>query len=1501
MPFGFLLKAVKGIDFDSDELYKSDKHAALIKGMSIEQNENPSASSEGDNAGVFTPNPSNELAIPVPDDFLPEGNNYCIGFKEADNADLCIVWVYNSLQNHFIYVIFADGSAQIVKRDPSFNFQLNPKYFIGPGRAIVFTYCYHNKSTKTEERRTQIVFTDSFGPIHCIVMEDAIATGGFSAAQFPFFDARFYDAATLNNLGLPPSDKCIGIKPIALAPADEALDNDINFVGIQFRIKFIDVWGNESEHSIISDLYFNTTSGCVTKLARCLLLTLNAGRPTVTRIQIEYRLWTANKPDFSVPTDWRLHETVEKYDQNNDSLQWWQRNLNPTLVYDGVENTFEYKFCMEKEWKALPTSETDRIFNPIPITTACVYPANRSLGVANDRKKYPPLSVDLLNKVDFSVELPSPDGKCQPRIVNIDVYAVIWCFKEATVSLIRKDGDLFYFGVDKTDILTEYEQYFPPDQKGWVGYFVGGESVVSEQVRYNKLTAEIEEVPADNFYKDVDGFFERLNYIPLQRFRFKGVLPGTKVFRVASHRSAPADDFRKTSTYAMGITKLEALGTYAAFNEKEIIIDACDPAIADIDLRTRPLMIGDLTSDPGGVRRITNVCTGYLREDETSNIPIEAARIDTTHITDHPATTDHNGFYFAVGRERDWKVKLYGTKKCERNKFLVESSTTLDAPGSRFRKQTLFAYKKPSEYPKADRTLVKGRVTLCDGSSGVSGIPVIIRHGQYGITDADGNFSIVAHDNGDGTIRQEEVLYVQGGKCVLTACGSCSYCLPGGSWLQTPCTGQERISILPNNVVSLQNANARGPQNGGRYPIAIQAFDWLGRTNGAENIAKHILDVPSIQETGIFGFSRFKYKIDPSIIFPDSVDYITFSVAPNINWADFLTWYAEKIDFVDNSGNVNKANPTQIKVWYRSLLEYNLQNAFSTNSVWQVIEEQANKPIKGDKVEFVVNGDGKIFASRISALIKHDQDGNFFLLDYTEALKDLIDGAQIKLIRPKDTSSNDLFFELCKVIKLKDGQVQSKDLEGYLNYFDSYFLNRQIPVPVFDKDGKKDPVLTTLKTIPFPFEHHSPSDFWGDHAANRGRVFTKDKFANTQCLSTEMGVSKAIVNDGVFNGISYFEDKDFKEFDKLEMGGITFVKAFIGGFLVIGEHDNYSIPFDDNAVYMDNQGRAVAKPASDRFGRPERKTNDKLGCQPDDVNTIVDMPFGITFVDSSKSAWVWHTYNEAMQINTLGCTGWLADKIKSAKKFNRESEDFQKYFHSVYDPKRSQVILTMFKLPRPAAVFPQLGIDDYTNDLRDRNIERNESIIFSPVDKVLKQQHHATPEYWGCFSAHSKDKQLISFRNGLPYTHYRGFKPPNQSYLNYFGKQCNWVYWPVANIDQNKVKGYLWTEAHVREVSVFMDQILTQAGQKSRILLSQWDKRDHFWAANFLCDLNTYPDPNIEVLQDPDKIIFEGSDLYGKWISMRLVGDPAQAANYFEFNGIHVFVFAAEKSGIDNK
>lgn len=1473
---------ISGVQMDVSPLYIDDKQAPYLKDVTYDERK-----------GMFTPSWGCEIVDP--EIALPEGKNIPIGGGLVEPTGDYYVMLHNSNKDHTIYRIRKDGTLQIVSISKLWNFVLNPEHFIGPTRFTYHVFPRYNRLLKKEELVTIIMFCDDINPVRSLCVEDCIATQTFTTpnSYFNVPGHSFYREDWLN-LGVSTPNDCIKIEEVERDvedPDDLAKPSRFSGKAWQFRIRYYNVWNQDSEHGIISEQYINVSgNSCIENsqlLPRLLRLKFSAGSPIIDKIQISFRNLTGNQRGYSVQSDWYLYDTIDCW-KPDDTKNWWQRSRNnpwqeyynerilagdsPTvatkkanskelLKYNPLKNEFEYFFGADKQWTPLPVTETNRIENFLAKTCKGIFSINKNVVTVSAKRGFPKISESTLDKISFSVEKPEPENdSCKIGLKKVTIWGVIWNPHDSTIVPIRKDGTNIIFGnaTCANNNPYAYDQVLPANQSGIIGCLRGTKYyTVSKQYSYDLVTGNIVDIDLNYVWGP--------NQVPLQKWEFD-VPPGTYIFQISSHKSTPNDDYQSTSTFTVGQTSLTNIGSVVNEN-KELLIDC---STGNVEIKSNLMMIYDLTRIGKGCTfaDATSVVCGYLYEDQVQKRPVSGARVVQNRGNDGFSVkrTDHNGFYFCVTRMTGLQALLYG-KKDGQTIMVASSEMTSDAPFSnhyKFGRQ--YVYQNTDEYKRKDQIIIKGKIQMCGSSIGVGGVLVLLSNVGFAITDSSGNFKIVAHDRfGENTTVEQttEYLYVgQKGQCQIVGCNTgsqCVYSFPVSSVLLQDYSGQDREIDIGTVSVKLKTANLRGPKMGGRYQLGIITHDWLGRVSFAQTKDDYIVDIPSLQETKTYRFSKIKYAIDAACKFPDYVRKISFAITENMAWDDDISWVAERVQFIDNSGNENKQSPTHIRLYYESLSEYNKINNFSTTTGWEFITNEQALVI-GDFIQIVANGDGKIYDKVQNHLVTYDKLGKFVQIEYNEAYAGLKDGALIKIIRPAQSQERRFFYELC-TIDVLDGYPQS--LNGELKYFDSYLLSRQIPVPVEKKKSEDqygeeittDENINEIKSFPFLFEHHSPSDRWGYQCRTRGRVNVENKFENEFRYPTELAVSKSIFDNGVINGLHYFAESDSIRYDVNEWSSFTAVVAEVSHLLILCETDNMVVGYADNAVRVDQSGRVVSSGGTGLFGRPERKIGNNYGCKSKDIFTIRKESGMVCFLDSSRGAVVFHTFGEAVAVTDQSISRYLLQKISAANQNGW-------YFIGGIDPLKKRYYLSTYHIDETIK----------GNSLGNADPGSHETMSIGLFTKDIVFHSFLTQYYAHIYSDTEKIKQFFTFINGVAHKHNFTQVP----HVNYYGDQYTPCISSVGNVDNTKVKHFANIEVYCKEVGFIAYNIYTSSNQISRILSEWWRKGDGFYAAAFLCDMNSTKDAQSKLL--------DGDTLYGQYIVVFLKPDNYNG-EYFEWTG----------------
>lgn len=1461
----------KGMNLDLDEKYVPEDKSAFIKDIYFAYD-----IQNGGGQGSFVNNEGNVLYYG--DLILPEGSNKTVGGKFLEATNMAYVFCWNEYKNHFIYRINANtGVCEMVLVDPLLDFQYNPKYFINRLRIAFQVICVGG------ETKTHMVFTDNYGYLGYLVVEDIMKTNGFKT---PFFGN--YNRESFFRLGVPTPMRCIEITEL-----DDTNIYDTNSISKstwEFRLKHINQWEQGSEHGLISQMH--VPSGNCSQDAKCLKLKIDAGSPLISKIQIEFRKCFGKARNLTTSTDWFLYDTIDKY---TGDVSWynkiiknpWQEEVDRLVAlgdsipiaegkanvlkltkYIANDNSFEYVFCGNKQCQPLPVEETNRSFNYLPITAGNVFNIFKNIGTANHKRGFKKIGQDEIKKVSFSIKNPQEQENCL-ELRKVTIYGKIHNLYHREDVILRKKGGRVVFGI--ADCANNnpfpYKQVLAEDSEGIVGY-LAGTSHTSTSKQYQDKSGTLEYVgPLEYSKTPTSDFFQKWEF---------NVPKGRYVFRLASHEAKASDDgFRNTSTYFAGQQNGSSIDA-----KTEIVIDTTN---GDVVIKNNHVVIYDLTRLGKGclLADATSVVAGYLYEDEKNKKPISKAQIiPSVSSATISNGTDHNGFFWGVTRLGGFYISLQGRKNCA-IQILGQTKPTANSPFERhFVKQDIYVFKGTDEYKVGDRVTIKGRIIKCNTNIGVAGVVVVLTNGGVGMTDTSGFFRIVSHET---LARTENVIITQSG-CVPLSCGT--GCTPIANIpvvFPTACDNSAREVDLGSVQAKLVGSTKKGLAMGGKYNLGFKVHDWLGRHTHIQRNESFIAEMPSFQETGINDFSEIQFIIG-DINLPKWARKLTFFISDNLNYSDSIEWIVDRFQLVDNTGELNNLKPTQIRIYYESLMEYNVQNNNSTTTAWQFMSDDGQS-VKGDIVEFIVNGDGIKFPKKITSLIKYNKLGKYFQIDYIDELKNLKENAKYKIIRKSDCTTKPLYYELCDPIDVsfdENGKTVLSKNHGTFNHFDTYLYGREIPVPIAKKtklDDKNniietDENLNEVRVFPFLFEHHSPSDSWGDHCRPKGRVNVVNIYENEICNKTEVAVGGVVSNDGYNNNLHLFSDSDNTIFDENEFGGITGVIPQLNFFLIICEHDNFLTSYNDDILRVDNKGQIKA--SGTRFGRPERKIGSNYGCLQEDINTIQVLDGVVAFLDASKSALILHNFQQARDCSENQFKIWLTEKIR--QKGNR-------YFHGGVDTLKKEYLFSSTEL-----VETSRSESEFVNKEFFKNPLLNETIGIDFLSGNLNQFHSYVPEYYLQINVGYYSEQLISLINAVPYMHNNTPSPRGR----YYGQQCKPYVAGIFNIDSTKIKKFLSTEVY-SNVKMFCPYVITETGQISRIQKEWFEPRETFFAAPFLCDINTLDNSNIPFLDSETKIL-DGNYLVGVWIKALYTLPDENAGEMLKLTAISINAIPSEKS-----
>lgn len=1536
------------------------KSAKFIKNLTSSVNKNGDGDTPqiaGNNQTTRTPLESNELICDIQ---LPDGDNYCIGSLDDTNSKETYVHVWNQNRKHLTYLIGENNVCQKIYQGECLNYQLNPENFIPQNRNAFFYKCQTNLFTGESEYIRDWIFTDGTNRQRFIHINDSIKTNSFSDPKFRYSNPNntaktvLFDPCEYIELIPRTPNGCIGIAEIE--------NNDLqknNFIinrTWQFRIKVFDVWNRETEHGKISNLYVPATSTCqkdANGLPRCLELTIEAGSPIWSKIVIEFRSCVNTNTNIETTTDWYIYDTVDKYGDCNDNKNknWFERSI--TLPgYDPETNTWKYIFCNEKECTPIPVEQTNRTENPMPLTSGALARIGNGIAFANNKIGYPPVPCDAIDSL--SVEYEKPAAGCKPKYCDIEFWAVVHNpFVNVNEFVYNvggsddghsgyKDGVWKWGGIGKLnntfgtvpevpEANTDYLQSFGGqlnNQRNFYAYLEGTDFKVQafQQLVISGTKNEWgAELMNDNAHKrQIARRIENGNYY-LQHFVFKNVPLGKYLIRLAGHNDSMNGNYQDSSTYVVGTINES---DYASQNidwtkvntyYKELEIDTCNFTGAKFSTSTMP-MIMDLTCpDSSFVNSRSNVYFGYLK-DSRSN-PVELSPVLIKNITGHHTgvnlsifpdstlapqawdtlnnKTDHNGFWFCAcssidiihfDTSIDFTYSVENTGCVKKDIGFSDHVNTFNATANLI---PLTVSEDPVtgvvDYAKCRSITITGKVVDCNNRP-VGGMVMCFTRSKSGRTNNLGYFTIVLHNDISISIAtplgrdigagpsDDKIFLSQNGLCLFFDCKICSMCVPVeynvDINLQLACfdctAGQHTTLTVYPTKINFPFANQHGLRLGSTAKFGIKFVDNAGRETFVGTNDKLLLNIPKAQEQLSQSFGKVKYTITQQT-FPSWVDRVAFYWTDQNGYYDFL-------NFVITSVDINRASG-KIAIGLQSIINYNTDNNFKTNTTWEFI--------KGDRIEFIADENGNFFDANNPAIgilnfqISGSTTNNSGVIDYDIRLDNLKIGTLIQLQRPKECNKELFYYEICEGIKLESNRIPTDKLTGYFDVWNSYLVSRKIRYNIVGVDQ--------VNSFPFVFEHFAPSDLWGGNCGNRGKVNTVNPYEQQYCKPMHVVLSDTYSTN--INGLSRFDEANAHQFDDNGFGSITAMITKLNFVLFICSKSAFVVAYDDNTLKVDSQGRVTYTAA--KFSKPNPQ-NKELGCEVVDVSSIVQTEGSVMFVDRNNVALTIHNFSATNDVSENKFHGYMITKIQTIIKLNLNPQrQFQKMFIAGFDPEKKEYVLTQFDLPRYDASRTILGpLPTYINEEVDINEQVPETFAFGLKTGTMRSFYSFTPEGYN-----THNNQLISFRFAKTYNH--GIRNID-SFNTFYGVKTISVFDFVCNGRRpDMVKFYQWLEIYCREQDWFATRITTENGQLSQIPLSFFERVDNFLASAFLCDINTFPDPNVPNLNTPAGRLVEGDMLIGKWIRIKLISVTDNQDKYFEFQAGVVFETDVQKSGAE--
>lgn len=1562
----FIKPLFLNLDGAYEELGKDE--SPFIKGLGFDINSNGdlptgtgNGSGEGQNEMALTPTRSN---IEFPNVLMPTvGWNRNIGYYESDLTKEFYYFNYNSEGQHGIYVI--DGESMIwykVLVDPKLNFSDNPEAFIADHRVTIRLV----KNALGEVVEKILMFTTGKTWQNWVLVRTAIETDGFNASLYPYWSLQppHFDRNELFEYAMRKPMISPTVVPVPNTIADRGIQNKMIDTGFEFCFQFVYTDGRETEVSPFSVPYYVKTEAFLSNpdnIIKKVLLRLYAGSPMVEKINIYYRMTkkedTANR--FVTWGLWYLYDTIYKYTNNltntNSVLEtdyWLRSNPWSAYNYDPLLNTIDYTFDNSKLGQIIGQDLFLRVENRIPQLSRAMSDLGDSVLMCNNRNDYDNFSEKVTSKLSLSFE-ESANNACAIPTRKVKMYAYIGNAEE-DFSYVSQVG--YYYGEDTQmrfggmrydstapDVIVTLSEskYFKldfSDREAFRLYFKGTQYFadgtwyqvnndnslhpLSELLDFNTLDAR---TLVQNVFK-AGGYFVCV---------FEAELPAGKyIATLGRHNVSSTSDYINTSTYIMGIANsrvrsfdtgnglLSIKPNALVSDSKEMEID-CTAGDVDTWGNNADLFYVYCPHISRGSVAKYRFVEGYIKESPDRPIGFELIpyNLTGTNGADNSGTvTDKNGFYFAytkAANSADRDMGFTYKKNCiYPATFIIYSS-----PGIGYRDNGIgyFSTYNSNTVGFGNYVVYNARITDLSGTIGYSNVSVSIKDGMTAYTDGDGNARLIIH-NGQNTNRVSNI-YVNAGSDFLISLAECGY-LPLNQYNEflVACqTSIERVYpvtlLLP---VKISTGEEKSVKSNATYIGTIVGADLAGRQTAACRF--DIVDVPSFLQRNSVSATFLKWTLSGALQLnqdakTEDIKWLGFFISKATNYNKYLQWVGDKIEFIDNNGNVTSSpsNSVFVRITIDSLLDANVKQNFSLFANYEFVN--------GDRLRVFDDGEGHLYdtatygdmidvdiqgtnynQAAISAnlippltntVIPQDQTvGNSPTTLYVkydskfDKLKDKT-GFWIELYTPSQNIEVRPFGQIEGFYPVINGEIAEYVGGGVsapnynyptsdnLNFWDTYLLRRSISI-----------LNAGNKFFNHPFESPNITDTWGANAISFGQQTLENPSAKQLWYEDTTIRSDVYISNGAKNGLGTFRVENQKDFKGYQRGGITAVICEYSLIMFVCEADWFVTDYNFNYIFANAQGVQIAN-LTDNMGEPHQKKGDNYGCAYINTRTIFSNDGIVGWHDGRNSAFVICDYSRAIDITDIkdgsgkrvGIKSYYSRKSQFIGEWNDQHE-FSSWFDITVglDTQLNNLYIT-FRPRRNNTT----AIESFVNERRNVQVEGQETFVFGLDLQRWRRSELFTPESYGRIRSFRMSNNMFSFANGKPYYH---SALGADTFCNFYGKFVSPVLIGVINDKPENDKILMSLGQDINNTVMWCDMIYSNDNNVySYIPINYFIKKNTMYYAPVLRNMNTYP--TLDKSQAFRCFLMDGKHIFGRYFVVRFIPDEDKIGEYFEINKLY--------------
>lgn len=1255
--------------------------------------------------------------------------------------------------------------------------------------------------------------------------------------------------------------------------------------------------------------------------------------------------------NFVTWSDWYLYDTIYKFDTNIPTQYWLRTNpwANANVnSYNGTTNILTYKFDNTKLGQITDQSLFAMVQSNMPILSVGMSDLGDAILLGNNQYGYDNIPESITNKISISVQ-EETSTSCPIPTRHIRLYAVAINpnndgtrttqvgFYNSKDTLGMRFGGLIPDGTIDLAQSALFDLYFGSTGennafvcylKGTPYFSVGNWYVVSAAGIFTEIT-----VPLD--YSDT-GLKTYLANIYAAGSYFVCVFDfevpaGYYTATLGRHNISLSQDFRGQSTYTMGLCKAKAnlLESDLTDNSKEFEVD-CTGGDVDVWGNSTNSFLVLAPSTKSGEWCLNE---GYIYDTRTTNNPFELLKaVGSKGDNYNTLYTDKNGFFFTLryASSAAQDINVSGFFEC--GTYITFTILSRGASSGGYNKMGIsyvsdYVPVSPDTTPynvNVNALLYKVQVLDLTGTIPYSNIAVSIKDGSVAYTNQQGYATLVVHnasgninrESSDGNYLSTNLVYINSGGNFLITLTACAYIAPQAFPTSACSTSQTILYYTPNpllvNIIANQYTSLKQQ---GSYSVGIVLADLAGRVTAIQKVKD--ITVPSFLSrnsgVGDTNPTYFQWNIASSLqlnnfIQTQNAAWFGWFVTKTTNYKKYIQWVGDSITFYNAGGTIvtDTALASYVAISIDSLLETNIKNNFNLLASYQF---QQNDRVRiyddgagtlfgtatyGSILDVVIQGtnynqaaiNAQLIAPPTNTVLSTSLPTNTstvnIFCEYDSRFDKLQNktGFWIELYTPSETNDIIPFFQVEGWTPIINGEIAvSYPATGNLNYWDTYLFSRTITIP-----------NAGSKFFTHPFESPNITDTWGVNAASGGNPNTINPYAKQMFYLDDTIKSDDYVSQGLKNGLATFRDENRKVFKGYGRGGIMAIKTHYQLVFFLCENDWFMTDFNFNYVYANAQGVQIAN-LDNAMGTPHQKIGDNYGCAYVDTSSVIFNDKYALWHDKRNEGFIYCDFRQAKDITDIQSEG----RSFGIKSYYCKKSLFVSTFNETHNVSNKIDVVTGIDLDleliyvtfRPRRNNSK-DINTFVNNRRNLQINYQETLVYSINSRRWLRLVGFTPESYGTLRGNTSGRIMVSFAQGIPYTH---GNLQNSSYCNFFGVNVAPVISAIINVHPEATKTLQSISLDINNQPLWVDMIYSNLlNTFSYIPVNFVKNKEGQYYAAVQANMNSYPNPNTAG-NDFRSMLLDGNKMRGVWFLVRFVADLANVVNgtnvYSELNNIY--------------